>query len=647
MSIGGTLLMWKHRFLWLTALLLLVTVIPNVAQDDRSVYWRQWDVLIDNVDATNNVFDVSEQYDIDFSGTFRFGSAVIPNTNLEQISNIRVFENGQALERSCSEQPGTYCVENVEEGTSIVYYFFRPITDGNQSFEIRYTVEGALRVYEGGDQLWWIAVPEEKFGFSVGDSTITVNLPEGYAPREGVDPVETYGAQGNVQVNGTRIVATAPNGVGANETFEIRAQFPHNPNARVAGWQAGFDSRRQIQPLLDVGMIALGIIIGLGGLLGVFALWYTRGRDPKIGPVPEYLSEPPSDLPPAIVGTLLDEKADLQDVLSTLIDLSHRGYMVIEEDRTEGIFGLGGRSEFTFKRTDKSLGDLRSYESALVRAIFSNRMDRSMDSLKNKFYTHIPGLQRDLYQEIVKEGLFKNNPDSVRNGWGMLGIATILGSIALGYFGFEFIQEISMSIFLLPVSIGIVGIALLAVGQVMPAKTHKGAEEAAKWRAFREYLARTEKYKTLEEAAANFEKFLPYAVAFGMERSWIRKFSRVETMPIPPWYYPTYRGGYWSRGYTPGTPLRPFSGLPSAGDVLPGELASAGGSGGGLDDLAGGLSGGLESIANGLTSMLNSAGSVMTSKPQSSGSWSSGGRGFSGGGSFGGGGSGGGSRGFG
>jgi uncharacterized membrane protein len=637
--------MWKNRYLRvaITGILLLISLIPASAQS-RSVFWQRWDVEIDNINTAGNSFDVAEIYDIYFTGTFRFGSAVIPNTNLESISNIRVYEAGQVLERSCSERPGTYCVENVEEGTSIVYYFFDPITDDSQTFELRYTVNGALRVYEGGDQLWWIAVPAEKYGFSVGESTITVGLPEGYAPREGIDPVVTYGVAGDVQVNGTQVVATALDPIGPNDTFEIRVQYPHNPNARVTGWQAGFDTRRQIQPVIDIVMIGLGLLIGIGGPLGVFYLWYSRGRDPKVGPVPEYLSELPADLPPAIVGTLLDEKADLRDVLSTLIDLSHRGYIVIEENRKEGFFGLGGGSEFTFKRTDKPIEGLRSYENRLVGAIFNHRMERSLDALKNKFYVHIPQLQNDLYQEVVNEGLFRDNPNSVRTGWSMLGIVLVMAAFGVGYLSFAALETLSQSLLCLPFSIGLTGVALIIVGQYLPAKTRKGAEEAAKWNAFRQYLEKAEKYKPLEEAAANFDRYLPYAVAFGMERSWLRKFSRIDTMPIPTWYYPTYRGGYWSRGYTPGTPLG--RGLPSAGDVLPGELATAGGSGG-LNDLAGGLTGGLESLSSGLTSMLNSAGSVMTSRPQSSGSWSSGGRGFSGGGSFGGGGSGGGSRGFG
>ena len=52
--------------------------------------------------------------------------------------------------------------------------------------------------------------------------------------------------------------------------------------------------------------------------------------------VPDYVTEPPDALPPAIVGALIDEKVDMQDIISTLIDLAHRGYLTMEEKEKRG-----------------------------------------------------------------------------------------------------------------------------------------------------------------------------------------------------------------------------------------------------------------------------------------------------------------------
>ncbi len=627
------------------ALAMCFSVQPLLAQT-RTVFWQRWDVLIDEIDTQANQFTVTETYDVYFTGRFTFGSRVIELNNLDDIHDVEVVQGNQALRPACNEQAGTYCVSNTSDGLSIRYYFFQPINNGSGLFEIRYIVDGALRVYEGGDQLWWSAIPSDHFGFSIGSSTVTVELPPGFGPREGVDRVDTYGAPGNVQVQGTTAIAQASGTISGDEFFEIRVQYPHDPQARVPAWQANFDTQRafeeNVAPLINLGVGALSFLILLGGPLTVLGVWYTRGRDPKVGPVPTYISEPPSDLPPAIVGSLVDEKVDVRDIMSTIIDLARRGYMVMEETQESGVFGIGVNRSFTFKRTDKPLDkELRGYEKRVMKKIFSGgEMERELDSLKNKFYSVIPQVKSDLYKELVSEELFKTDPETTRKIWGVIGFGLLIAAGLLFFLIVSSVESGMASLICLPISLLIAAGTTLIVGQFMPAKTRKGAEDAAKWDAFREYLSNLEKYGTLEEASARFDEYLPYAVAFGIDRSWVKKFSRVDNMPIPYWYYPTYIGGRYHGGYTAGTPAprADYSGMASAGD-----------GGFSADSMANNLSGGLQSMSDGLTEMLNSASSVMTSQPQSSssGSWSSGGGGWSGGGFSGGGSSGGGSSGFG
>lgn len=648
----------KFRLAMLGSVLVwLLWIGSSVAAQTRSVFWQRWDVTISNIDVTANRFDVSEYYDIQFTGTFRFGSAVIPLNNLEAIRNVQVFEAGQLLQMSCSGQPGTYCVENVTEGLSITYNFRQPLTNTRGQFEIRYSVIGALRIYAGGDQLWWTAIPAEHYGFPIGSSTITVQMPPGYGPREGLDPVVTYGAPGTIQVSGTTITARANRQIGGDEFFEIRVQYPHNPAARVPAWQAQFDERRLFEettkPLIDLGVVALALLVGIGGVLGVYALWYTRGRDPKVGLVPEYLTEPPSQLPPGVVGTLLDEQVDLRDIMATILDLGQRGYLVIEESKSEGLFGIGKSSGFVFKRTDKPVNDLRKFEQRVIASVFpGNRMERSLASLRNSFYAVIPHLQDDLYEALVEDGLFTVKPSTTRTVWSIIGAGLFALALFAGLGALMLGEDISQTLLCLPAALTVVAVAAFVAGQQMPAKTPKGAEEAAKWRAFREFLANLEKYRDVRDSVVHFDDYLPYAVAFGLDRSWIRKFSQLDDVPVPRWYYPTYLGGPYRGGYRAGTPFPVEPRSTRAG--LPGELARAGGSGVSLDRLSEGIGGGLEAISSGLTSLLEAASSAMTSRPEpppatkgSSGSWSSGGRSWSGGGFRGGGSSGGGSRGFG
>jgi uncharacterized membrane protein len=633
----------------------IISVFPTQAQQLRSVFWNVWNVEIYDFNLAENTFMVQEIYDVAFEGTARKGNAFIENNYLDRLTDVKVYQDNVLLTESCSERAGTFCVRRVSDGVSIDYYFNEPITNSNGHFTVEYKVHGALRAYEGGDQLWWTAVPTDTYGFSVGSSTITVTLPPELAPREGIDPVVTYGASSEIDVKGSVIVARSTNRIAGNDNFEIRVQFPHSGLLVQPRWQADFDEQRDyeenVKPLIDLGAIALSLLIAIGGPLAVYSHWLSKGRDPQVGPVPTFLSEPPSNLPPAIVGSLVDESVDTHDILSTIIDLARREYLVIEENQNK-LVGIFTSSEFTFKRTDKPTTDLRKYEKDTLKYIFSNKQERSLDALKNKFYVHIPKLQKALYEEMVQEGLFDSNPEQTRSTYTGLGVF-ILGIAGLAGIGLISMLEDNLSPILLcfPFAIGISGLMMLLFGQHMPRKSARGAEEAAKWSAFREYLENIEKYADVEGVAKDFDRYLPYAVAFGIEKGWIRRFSRVASTPIPTWYFPTYRGGRYGGGYRAGSPFPSAGNRPlSSKDVIPGDLASAGG--GGLDAMGQGLSGGLESMSKGLSQMLESASRTITSTPApsnngSSGSWGGGGSSFSGGGSFGGGSSGGGSRGFG
>ena len=66
-------------------------------------------------------------------------------------------------------------------------------------------------------------------------------------------------------------------------------------------------------------------------------------------------------------------------------------------------------------------------------------------------------------------------------------------------------------------------VGLLFAARYMPRKTAKGARAAVQWNAFKNYLKNIEKYAQVKDAQDQFEKYLPYAIAFGLEKSWVKK----------------------------------------------------------------------------------------------------------------------------
>ncbi|MCA9954505.1 MAG: DUF2207 domain-containing protein [Anaerolineales bacterium] len=615
-------------------LLLGALLLPgSAAAQTKSFYWERFDVDITLLE--NGDMQIVETQVLNFSGapfTFGYGAILTGSAgNNDNITNIELREGDLIYKESSSNTPGTFEVSRSSSEVRIDWYFEPAL--GQHTYTFSYTVEGGVIVGtldEGsGDQIFWKAIPSDHPG-RIQNSTVNIRLPEGVEPQRYIDD-GTYLVEGlansnsnlvdtEVSGNGRIITYTLLEPLLPGQALEVRVQFPHGLlDIPTPSWQ----QRQQSADVYGLIGLVLSALVFIGGPLTVLALWYTRGRDPEIGiVVPDYLPEPPSNLRPAVVGTLVDEKADMRDIISTLVDLAQRGYITISENKARN---------HVFTLQSVAMAELRPYEVQFIKDVFGSKTERKLSELRYKFANKLPRLRTMLYDELIHEGLVDRSPDKVRTKY-MVIAGLIFALAAIAFIGLVAIlpEDASYVACCGSVALGLTALLMGIVGRYMPNKTSKGAEEKAKWDAFRNYLKNIEEYQSLDQVGELFEKYLPYATAFGLDRTWIRKFSGVPNTPIPPWYTPYGYGPVYHGGHRP----RPTTG---GGSGTAPSLPS-------LDSAASSMAGGLESMSAGLTRMLNSTATTMRSTPPSTSSGSSGGfsGGFSGGSS-----GGGGSRGFG
>ena len=63
----------------------------------------------------------------------------------------------------------------------------------------------------------------------------------------------------------------------------------------------------------------------------------------------------------------------------------------------------------------------------------------------------------------------------------------------------------------------------------------KGNIEREKWLGFKEFLYRVHRYRVQDLTPETFEKYLPYAMVFGMEKQWAKQFEGI-IQEAPSWY---------------------------------------------------------------------------------------------------------------
>ncbi len=243
---------------------------------------------------------------------------------------------------------------------------------------------------------------------------------------------------------------------------------------------------------------------------------------------------------------------------------------------------------------------LRPHEEKLLGALFG-RTARSETSrpdaagvidevaiadLQNKFYKDLPEIRERIFSQLVDRGYYRRRPDRVVLQYVMLAALTL----AVGV-GACITLELGAAGWVAAILSAAV---VMGFGLVMPARTIEGARAREGVQGFEEFLDRVEadKLERIARTPDMFERFLPFAMALGVERNWSKAFEGIYTSQ-PDWYV----------GSTPG--------------MFRTQMLTAS-----------------------LADLTSSAGSAMASAPRSSGGSGVGGGGFSGGG-FGGGGGGG------
>jgi hypothetical protein len=467
-------------------------------------------------------------------------------------------------------------------------------SDADREIVVRYRVHNAIRFYYAGsdpgaiDELYW-NVTGSDWDMPIDHVSAQVILPDGVTPTRTAVYTGVEGATGKAAN-----IANAGNEVTFNG---LRGLNPHEGMTIGVGWPAGHIASRpsQARQRFTDSVRYLPALIPFLVFFFAFRTWNHRGRDPEeLSYVVRY--EPIKGISPAESGTLIDNSADMQDITSTLVDLAVRGYIKIEEITEKHLLGLSSSTDyiFHFLKPPGEWTQLAPHEQRYLEGLSAatpfGASDVRLSELRNKFYRSLGGIRNAIYDSLVEKGFYLQRPDKVQGAWlASATFAFMAGFLLIGATARMGLMEISIPALVFAAFGSALIIAMF--GSIMPARTVPGARARETTLGFKEFLERVEveRYRKMITSPEMFERYLPYAMAFGVADKWAKAFESMNLQP-PTWYV--------------GTSGAPFN---------------------------------VGNFTSSMSSMATTAASTMSSSPSSSGS---GGGGSSGGGSGGGGGSG-------
>jgi uncharacterized membrane protein len=451
--------------------------------------------------------------------------------------------------------------------------------DATHTVTLHYLAYNGLRFFEDHDELYWNITGDE-WDVPLEAVAARIALP---GAASGVRAIAFNGAYGStaqdaqVTTSGTTVAMAMPRGLGFREGLTA-----------VVGWDKGAVTE-PTQAQRAAGFVQANWPLGIPVVVFVamFLLWFRVGRDPSSLPVMVQY-EPPGGLTPGEAGTLIDGRVDMRDITATVVNLAVHGRLKIEEKEEPLFLGLLKHKEYVFHRLEPggAAPPLEAHEESVLRGIFDGAREARMSDLHNDFYQNLPDIRDGVYERLIQRGLYRTRPDRVRSRWMVAAVLVFMVGIAGVIFA-------SGTTTLAPRTLVIAALASAAVvalfGLIMPARTVLGARTCERVLGFEEFLNRVEsdRYARVVKTPEMFERFLPYAMAFGVERRWARAFENICHEP-PRWYVGIGPGTFNSSAFS----SRMSAFATSVGSSMGSSPRSSGGSGFGGGGSSGGGGGG-------------------------------------------------------
>jgi Predicted membrane protein (DUF2207) C-terminal domain/Predicted membrane protein (DUF2207) N-terminal domain len=498
------------------------------------LFARSWRIadFDDNISiASNGTASVHEKITLVFVGSFQGIHRTIPveypgpsGTNYTLFLNVVSVTDGTGQKlRYESNRNGDYRDLKI---------YIPGAEDTTRTVEIDYNVLNGVRYFPDHDEFYW-NVTGNDWPVPIDHAAAYVQFPP--------DASGSLRAQAFTGVYGSKDRDATSDVQGSTVSFESNNPLPmrggltidvylpkgilHEPSEATRIWW--FLASNPI------------ILLPFWTLLVMFVLWWYKGRDPDPGRSVAPMYEPPPGMSPAEAGTLVQDKVHPRDITSTIIDLAVRGYIKIEEvEDSSMVFFHHKDYEFHLLIPQREWHGLAPHESVMLKNLFGADDAVRLSSLKNRFYMAIPTIREDIMSSLRNKNMYLLDPESA-NGYS-IGAAVLIAApfVIVQFLGWK---DVFSSVGLLVLSIAVSALIWWLFARVMSAKTMKGAQTMVAVLGFQEFMNRVDADRLKTMPSNTFEKFLPYAMALGVEHHWAKAFQGI-VQDAPTWY--ASPGGY-------------------------------------------------------------------------------------------------------
>ena len=504
---------------------------------------------------------IEESRSYRFRGSFSWADYSVPVSDLGNISDFRLSENGNLYVPSDTKTPGSYQLQSTTDKFYVKWYY--RAKNETRTFTLHYRIEDVIRLHLDTAELYFkfAGANREKI---IGEFDVQLNFPY-HADTSHVRAWMHGPLNGSYQFRDGKInFRVAP--LSKKDFFEVRAIFPtdwahatrqqsrQQMQEKILAEEAELVKKSNLlkqKQLHQKKMIEehqqtafdLNVIVAVLGLIAFGFLYNRYGRSHSVmGMHGKFSSEIPPDISPAVAHYYNTMQINVGAIMATIFDLARRGFLQLSEHRQS--------IEFVRLKLSK-----RIYQLKLNRRFYEKG--------KNRLLAHEHNLIDFIFNELAADGteIQMNQIQSARSQvlkwftkWKKL-VKQQAGNPS--FFDRESIKGtiISVVIAIVIIAIGIVsliyfhttgliallsGIFLLFISPLILRYTQNVKTIRSQLAALKRYITRYENHKHSGNLLANFERYFIFGVALGISSKAIKKLIQT----IPDWdsnrYFPWY-----------------------------------------------------------------------------------------------------------
>jgi len=393
---------------------------------------------------------------------------------------------------------------------------------GIHLYVIKYEVSGALTYFDDFDELYWNAVGTA-WEVPIQNATVRITLPN----RVFVEDTEVIcytgplkstvsdcaiGKMGNTLafslLSPFQYEIRSNSGLNAGEGITFALKFP---KGYVAVLEPVKDKSGLIETIITVVVVIIFTLINIilpvkkaSQLLKqrknqknkerIVAAWF----DPPVAKDGSFYS--PAETLAVLTGSLSSRALSAE-----IIYLAQKGYLKIISD---------GKKDFTFRKVKEADSNINTEQKSLFTALFGTKDETSTKELRKStaLGTKYATLRKNILKKLYDEGVYEKDLDKLRSKNSLISFFSM------------FVLGIGNSI-----------IYAIAAKAEKP-RTDLGIRAYSEAVSLKNFLSSQEESLDFQaEKQVFFERLLPYATAFGVEKVWAQRFEGLG-LTNPDWY---------------------------------------------------------------------------------------------------------------